>query len=47
LKIAIDLMKRGRVKIAPLITAKIPLDDIDEGFRSLLNGEELGVVVQP
>jgi (R,R)-butanediol dehydrogenase/meso-butanediol dehydrogenase/diacetyl reductase len=47
LKIAIDLMKRGRVKIAPLITAKIPLDDIDEGFRSLLHGEELGVVVQP
>jgi Zn-dependent alcohol dehydrogenase len=47
LRIAVDLMKKGRVRVAPLITAKIPLDDIDKGFQSLLNGEELGVVVQP
>lgn len=47
LRIAIKLMKKGRIKVGPLITAKIPLDSIDKGFQSLLNGEELGVVVQP
>jgi (R,R)-butanediol dehydrogenase/meso-butanediol dehydrogenase/diacetyl reductase len=47
LMIALDLMIHGLIKIRPLITAKIPLDDIDKGFKSLLNGEELGVVIQP
>ena len=46
LRIAIDLMKIGKINIMPLITAKVPLEDIDSGFNTLLNGEELCVVVQ-
>jgi (R,R)-butanediol dehydrogenase/meso-butanediol dehydrogenase/diacetyl reductase len=47
LRIAIDLMKRGKINITPLITSTIPLETIDAGFKTLLNGEELGIVIQP
>jgi (R,R)-butanediol dehydrogenase/meso-butanediol dehydrogenase/diacetyl reductase len=47
LMIALTLMTHGMIKIRPLITAKIPLDDINKGFMSLLKGEELGVVIRP
>lgn len=47
LRIAIELMRSDKVKIAPLITAKVPLEDIDRGFESLSKSEELGIVVQP
>ncbi len=47
LKIALELVRTRRVKVTHLITAEVPLDDIDKGFKALLSGEELGVVVKP
>jgi (R,R)-butanediol dehydrogenase/meso-butanediol dehydrogenase/diacetyl reductase len=47
LRIAIDLMETGKIDIMPLITSKIPLKDIDLGFKTLLKGDELCVIIQP
>jgi (R,R)-butanediol dehydrogenase/meso-butanediol dehydrogenase/diacetyl reductase len=47
LRIAIDLMKRGTINITPLITSTIPLEMIDVGFKTLIKGEELGIVIHP
>jgi Zn-dependent alcohol dehydrogenase len=40
-------METGKIDIMPLITSKIPLKDIDLGFKTLLKGDELCVIIQP
>ncbi len=45
--IAIDLIKRGKVKIDPLISAIMPLEKINEAFAALERGEEMAVLIKP
>jgi (R,R)-butanediol dehydrogenase/meso-butanediol dehydrogenase/diacetyl reductase len=47
LRIAIDLMKTGKINVTPLITTKVSLANIDLAFKALLKGEELGIVIHP
>jgi L-iditol 2-dehydrogenase len=45
---AMDLIKSGRIEIDDLITHRLPLKDIAEGFRLVLDGSEsMKVVVRP
>ncbi|MEW6442769.1 MAG: zinc-binding dehydrogenase [bacterium] len=46
-KIAIGLIRSGKVKIDPLITAIVPLDKINDAFAALSRTEEMAVLVQP
>lgn len=45
--IAIDLIRSGRVKVDPLISAVMPLDRINEAFTSLAKSEEMMILIQP
>ncbi|MFO7964615.1 MAG: zinc-binding dehydrogenase [Desulfobacterales bacterium] len=45
--IAIDLIKKKKVLIDPLISAVVPLDEINEAFAGLESGREMAVLVKP
>ncbi len=45
--IAIDLIKTGKVRVDPMITATYSLNKINEAFISLIEGEQLGVLIKP
>lgn len=45
--IAIALIKTGKVRVAPIITATYSLNNINEAFISLIEGEQLGVLIKP
>jgi (R,R)-butanediol dehydrogenase / meso-butanediol dehydrogenase / diacetyl reductase len=45
--IAMDLLKKGKVKIDPLISAVMPLEMINEAFDRLENGVETAVLIEP
>lgn len=45
---AIDLIREGTVAVDALITHRLPLDDIAEGFRLVVDGgESLKVIIRP
>ncbi len=47
-RIAIDLIRQGRVPVEDMITHRLPLEDIQEGFRLVaLGGPSLKVLVEP
>jgi len=41
------MVKEGKIKVEPLITSKVPLDQIDEAFQEILKGKHLKVLVHP
>jgi 6-hydroxycyclohex-1-ene-1-carbonyl-CoA dehydrogenase len=43
----IELVRRGRLQLAPMVTAKMPLEDINDAFDLLRRGEGLRSVVVP
>jgi (R,R)-butanediol dehydrogenase/meso-butanediol dehydrogenase/diacetyl reductase len=45
--IAIALIKTGAVRVDPIITATYSLNTINEAFISLIEGEQLGVLIKP
>jgi L-iditol 2-dehydrogenase len=48
LETALDLMASRRVRVDDLVTHRIPLDDIAEGFRMVADaGESVKVIVEP
>jgi Zn-dependent alcohol dehydrogenase len=44
---AIALIKTGKVRVDPIITATYSLNKINEAFISLIEGEQLGVLIKP
>ena len=45
---ALDLLAKKTVPVADMITHRLPLDEIEEGFDLVLRGREsLKVVIQP
>ncbi len=46
-KMAIALIKTGKVRVDPMITATYSLNKINEAFISLIKGEQLGVLIKP
>lgn len=46
--LALELIRSGRVRVADMITHRLPLDEIQEGFRLASEGDEcLKVIVEP
>lgn len=46
--IAIELLKHGRISVLPLITHRLPLDEVGLGFRLVAEGKEsLKVIIEP
>jgi (R,R)-butanediol dehydrogenase / meso-butanediol dehydrogenase / diacetyl reductase len=45
--IAMDLIRKGKVKIDPLISAVLPLGKINEAFEGLESGAETAVLIEP
>jgi (R,R)-butanediol dehydrogenase / meso-butanediol dehydrogenase / diacetyl reductase len=45
--IAMDLIRKNKVKIDPLISAVMPLDQINEAFEGLESGREMAVLIKP
>lgn len=45
--VAMDLLDAGRVNVDALISATIPLDQINHAFQALARGEEMAVVIKP
>jgi len=43
----IEMVRRGRIRLAPMVTAKMPLDRINDAFDLLRRGEGLRTVVLP
>jgi 2-desacetyl-2-hydroxyethyl bacteriochlorophyllide A dehydrogenase len=43
----VELVRRGRVRLAPLITARVGLDRVHEAFEHVRRGEGLRAVVVP
>lgn len=43
----IDFVKNGRVKLEPVVSHRFPLDNINEGYRSLVNGDILRGLILP
>ena len=43
----LELVRAGRIRLEPLVTAREPLDRIAEGFERLRRGEGLRTVVVP
>ncbi len=43
----IELVRRGRIQLAPLVTARLPLEDINDAFDLLRRGEGLRTIVLP
>ena len=46
-EVAIHLMETGQAKVDPLITAVVPLENINEAFEALAAGREMAVLVKP
>ncbi len=44
---AFDLIKDRRIDVAPLVTCKMPLDEINEAFEMALRGEGGKILIQP
>jgi 2-desacetyl-2-hydroxyethyl bacteriochlorophyllide A dehydrogenase len=44
---AFDLVKNGRIDVAPLATCRVPIEDINEAFHMALRGEGGKIFVQP
>ena len=44
---AFSVVKDKRIDIAPLITSKMPLDNINEAFEKALSGEEGVILIKP
>ena len=44
---AFNLIKNKRINVDPLLTSKIPLQDINEGFEKALRGEGGKILVKP
>jgi 6-hydroxycyclohex-1-ene-1-carbonyl-CoA dehydrogenase len=43
----IELVRRGRIRLEPMVTARLPLEDINEAFDLLRRGEGLRTIVLP
>jgi len=43
----LDLVQQGKIKVAELVTAKFPLDQINEAFDTLRRGEGIRSVIVP
>jgi len=43
----VRLMSEGKINVDRIITSKVPLEQIDEAFQSVLQGRELKVLVHP
>jgi Zn-dependent alcohol dehydrogenase len=43
----IDLARRGRIRVAELVTHRFPLNEIDAAFDALRDGEPIRAVVVP
>ena len=43
----IELVRRGRIQLAPMVTSKMPLEDINDAFDLLRRGEGLRSIVIP
>ncbi len=43
----IELVRRGRIQLAPMVTARMPLEDINDAFDLLRRGEGLRTIVMP
>ena len=43
----IELVRRGRIQLGPIVTSKMPLDDINDAFDLLRRGEGLRSIVVP
>jgi Zn-dependent alcohol dehydrogenase len=43
----IELVQQGRIKLDPIVSGTIPLDDIDAGFDKMRSGEGIRWVVTP
>ncbi len=44
---ALKLIEHGRVNIEPMLTATVPLAEVQRGFEALRDGREIAVLVQP
>ena len=44
---AFDLIRQGKIDVAPLLTCKMPLDDINEAFGKAARGEGGKILVEP
>jgi threonine dehydrogenase-like Zn-dependent dehydrogenase len=45
--IGIALIQSGRIKMDPLYSSIVPLEKINEAMKALLEGKEVGVIVEP
>ncbi len=43
----LSLMASGRLRLAPLVTHRLPLEAADEGFRACLRKEAMKVMLLP
>jgi len=43
----IELVRRGRLQLTPMVTSKMPLEDINDAFDLLRRGEGLRTIVLP
>jgi len=44
---ALNLIIQRKIDVAPLITSKMPLEDINEAFEKALRGEEGKILIKP
>lgn len=44
---AFDLITGKKINVAPLVTTRIPLDDINEAFEKALRGEGGKIMIKP
>jgi Zn-dependent alcohol dehydrogenase len=45
--VAVSLVASGRVKVDHLYSAIMPLEKINDAMNSLLDGTEVGVIIEP
>ncbi len=43
----LPLMASGRIRVAPLITHRLPLEQVDEGFRLCQEKKAMKVILLP
>ena len=44
---AFDIITKRKIDVAPLVTTKMPLDDINEAFERALRGEGGKIMIKP